>query len=136
MNTKIKYVFIILLLTMITGCYSTNFDLKINPSESSNNGQPFYVFIKNSSMSNYTNSNIDKVYKEYIKDNSVYNSLLINPKDGIRSISIPKSDEDGVAIYFLFKRTMNINDWKIYVSPKDQKDMMVTVSKNNKLGVL
>ena len=117
---------------VLAGCASTTYDLKVDPSKMSNNGQPFYILIKNNSPSNYLASNYKTVYQDYIDDN-ISQKLLVYPQKGVQTWKIKKANDRGMSFYFLFQNMPNSGNWKLYLTPYDQSDLSVAISKNDNI---
>ncbi|OIN83391.1 hypothetical protein [Francisella sp. TX07-6608] len=74
---KIKLVLVAIVFLVLSGCASSSFDLAIQPDKLTNNGQPFYVIVKDEPMFSYLDSSIDSVYQSYLKSDDKNNSFLI-----------------------------------------------------------
>ena len=131
--SKIKQVLMLLVLLTISGCASSNFDLRIQADKLTNSGKPFYVVVKEDSMSNYINTSLLNAYQDYLSDSD---SFLVYPSNDEQSISIAKSKDNGIAVYFLFQKNPKINAWKYYINSDEQKDTLVKITNNNVIEVL
>ena len=126
----------LVILIFITSCSSHKFNLNIQPDKLSNNSQPFYIIIKKNSMLNYMNYSINDAYKDYLHSSKSSKIFLIYPSKEKQSISVSKSHKNGISIYFLFQKMPSQNNWKIFISPKKQKNKTIFISKSNRLEVL
>ncbi|WP_150467831.1 type VI secretion system lipoprotein IglE [Francisella sp. SYW-9] len=133
---NIKSVSVLILFLLLLGCTSSNFNLIIQPNKLSNDGQPFYVIVKKESMFNYLDSNVDSVYDSYLNTGKKDYGVLIYPSKGKQVIPIGKSKNQGISVYFLFKRNKGEGSWKFYINPNNQEDKTVNISKNNVMEVL
>jgi hypothetical protein len=133
---KIKLTIALMPLFMIIGCTNSTFNLILHPNELSNNGQPFYVLIKENSIYDFINSSIANVYKDYLNDDVFSESLLIYPENGQKSVSISNSKKDGVSVYFLFQKSPRNKVWKYYINSDKQKDMILKITSNNMIEAL
>ncbi|ASG68505.1 hypothetical protein fh0823_15340 [Francisella halioticida] len=134
-SQSIRLALILTLFLILSGCVSSTFNLIVQPDKLSNDGQPFYVIIKQEQMSNYLHSNVGIVYDSYLKKDKKNNSTLIYPNKGKQSISIKKSEKEGISVYFLFKKKPSEGHWKFYINPDNEKDKRVNISKNNVMEV-
>ncbi|APC92440.1 MULTISPECIES: type VI secretion system lipoprotein IglE [Francisella] len=132
---NIKLALLAILFLILTGCASSSFDLTVQPDKLTNNGQPFYVIVKDEPMFSYLDSSINSVYESYLKSDDKHNSFLIYPNKGKQSISIQKSKKDGVSVYFLFQKKPSVGDWKFYINSDSQKDKTINITKNNLVEV-
>ena len=84
-------------------------------------------------MSNYINTSLLNAYQDYLSDSD---SFLVYPSNDEQSISIAKSKDNGIAVYFLFQKNPKINAWKYYINSDEQKDTFVKITNNNVIDVL
>ncbi len=129
---KVRLVFVIVSVVLFEGCASTTYDLKVDPSKMTNNGQPFYILIKNNSPSNYLASNYETVYQDFT-DDKVSQKLLVYPQKGVQTWQIKRANDRGMSFYFLFQNMPNSVNWKLYLTPYDQRDLSVTISRNDNI---
>lgn len=129
--SMVSVLILVMLGVSLSGCAST-YDLTINPSKYSNQGKPYYVFIKHNDRGNYLSSDYSSIYHDFAKG-KIDQKIFINPKLGEQTLKLPVSDMHGTSVYFIFKDMPSDGNWKLFLPRDYQDDLTVDVLNNNNI---